>query len=53
MRYLLDKSVIRHCRTSPFFPTRYTRRWARRLREANFDREDAYLLSLATFTSAL
>jgi len=36
-------------RTSPFFPTRYTRRWARRLREANFNREDAYLLSLATF----
>jgi hypothetical protein len=36
-------------RTSPLFPTRYTRRWARRLREANFDREDAYLLSLATF----
>lgn len=101
MRYLLDKSVIRHCvrgllgdlrqgdvrfslrllltlspdelfisleavhilehivavpqrrailrRTSPLFPTRYTRRWARRLREANFAREDAYLLSLATF----
>ena len=36
-------------RTSHLFPTRYTRRWARRLREANFDREDAYLLSLATF----
>lgn len=101
MRYLLDKSVVRHCvrgllgdlrqddvrfslrlllapglgelfisletvhilehivsvpqrrvilrRTSPFFPTRYTRRWSRRLHEANFDREDAYLLSLATF----
>lgn len=36
-------------RTSPLFPTRYTSRWARRLREANFDREDAYLLSLAAF----
>lgn len=36
-------------RTSPLFPIRYTRRWARRLREVNFDREDAYLLSLATF----
>jgi len=36
-------------RASPLFPTRYTRRWARRLREANFGREDACLLSLATF----
>jgi hypothetical protein len=41
------RAILR--RTSPLLPTRYTRRWARRLREANFAREDAYLLSLATF----
>jgi hypothetical protein len=43
------RAILR--RTSPLFPTRYTRRWARRLREANFDREDAYLLSLASFST--
>lgn len=31
------------------YPVRYTKRWARRLREHTFSREDAYLLSLATF----
>lgn len=31
------------------YPVRYTKRWARRLRQHSFGREDAYLLSLATF----
>ncbi|MBN1874969.1 MAG: hypothetical protein JXA33_12120 [Anaerolineae bacterium] len=31
------------------FPTRYYKRWARRLRECNFSREDAAVLALATF----
>ncbi len=30
-------------RTQVLYPVRYTRRWARRLREMNFGREDAYL----------
>ncbi len=31
------------------FPARYFRRWARRLRDYNFTREDAAMLALATF----
>ncbi len=31
------------------FPTRYYRRWARRLRDRDFGREDAAVLALATF----
>lgn len=31
------------------YPTRYFRRWARRLRVANFSREDAKVVALATF----
>ncbi len=38
-------------RTQVLYPVRYTRRWARRLREMSFGREDAYLLSLATFST--
>ncbi|RME42501.1 MAG: hypothetical protein D6791_17585 [Chloroflexi bacterium] len=41
-RFLADQTQV-------LYPVRYTRRWARRLREMNFGREDAYLLSLATF----
>ncbi len=33
--------------------TRYTRRWARRLREHGFTREDAVILSLGTFGAEL
>jgi len=33
--------------------TRYTRRWARRLREHGFTREDAVILSLSTFGTDL
>jgi hypothetical protein len=33
--------------------TRYTRRWARRLREYGFTREDAAILSLGTFGTDL
>lgn len=36
-------------RTTVLYPVKYTKRWARRLREMGFGREDAYLLSLATF----
>jgi hypothetical protein len=36
-------------RTSLLYPVKYTKRWAKRLRETTFSREDAYLLSLATF----
>ena len=35
--------------TRVLYSTRYVRRWARRLREHGFTREDALLLSLATF----
>lgn len=38
-------------RTTGLYPVKYTRRWARRLREMGFGREDAYLLSLATFST--
>ncbi len=31
------------------FPTRYFKRWARRLRDYNFTREDAAMLALASF----
>lgn len=31
------------------FPARYFKRWARRLRDYNFTREDAAILALATF----
>ena len=36
-------------KTSVLYPVKYTARWARRLRQAGFGREDAYLLALATF----
>lgn len=36
-------------RTTVLYPVKYTKRWARRLREMGFGREDADLLSLATF----
>jgi hypothetical protein len=36
-------------RTTILYPVKYTQRWARRLRNMGFGREDAYLLSLATF----
>jgi len=38
-------------RTTVLYPVKYTKRWARRLREMGFKREDAYLLSLATFST--
>lgn len=38
-------------RTSPLFPTRYTRRWARRLREANFDRLESPTSQFPQFTT--
>lgn len=38
-------------RTTVLYPVKYTKRWARRLREMGFGREDAYLLSLATFST--
>ncbi|MEM7536306.1 MAG: hypothetical protein AAF639_29245 [Chloroflexota bacterium] len=31
------------------YPTKYNKRWARRLREYTFSREDASVLALATF----
>ena len=36
-------------RTEVVFPARYFRRWARRLRDQGFTREDAAVLALATF----
>lgn len=33
------------------YPTRYFKRWSRRLREQGFTREDAAILALATFAS--
>lgn len=41
------KAIINNSRL--LYPVRYTKRWARRLRDVAFGREDAYLLSLATF----
>ncbi|MDZ7260965.1 MAG: hypothetical protein ONB05_02440, partial [candidate division KSB1 bacterium] len=35
--------------TKPLFPTKYCRRWARRIRAFGFEREDADMLSLASF----
>lgn len=36
-------------RVEVVFPTRYYKRWARRLRDCDFGREDAAVLALATF----
>lgn len=36
-------------RVEVIFPTRYYKRWARRLRDRGFTREDATVLALATF----
>jgi hypothetical protein len=38
-------------RVNVALPTRYHKRWARRLREVGFTREDAALLALATFST--
>jgi hypothetical protein len=47
-------SIIRlfRSRTEVVFPTRYFRRWTRRLRGRGFSREDAAVLALATFGTA-
>lgn len=36
---------------APLYPTRYTRRWARRLRKLEFGREDALLISMGSFSA--
>jgi len=36
-------------RTKVVYPTRYFKRWARRLRQRTFSREDAKILALGTF----
>jgi hypothetical protein len=41
--------ILEH--TIVLFPTRYHRRWARRLRELNFTREDAKILACGSFAT--
>jgi hypothetical protein len=36
---------------APLYPTRYARRWARRLRKLGFGREDALLISMGSFST--